>query len=78
MGGVDKHIIIHPKFGSSVQKLYPEFLSHFWEQREDSVMLLGYGQNQISVAQTSYPDLMAIVLTWTITNSSIWSAMMIL
>jgi hypothetical protein len=30
------------------------------------------------VAQTSYPDLMAIVLTWTITNSSIWSAMMIL
>jgi hypothetical protein len=76
MGGEDKQIIIHPKFGSSVQKLYLSV--PFLGAREHSVMPVGYGQNQISVAQTSYPNLMAIILTWTITNSSIGSAMMIL
>ncbi len=37
--GVDKYIIVSPKSGQTIiQNLHPESLSHFWKQREGSVI----------------------------------------
>jgi hypothetical protein len=45
MVGVDKYIMIHHVFGQTViQNLHPEFLSHFWNQQEDSGMILASTQ----------------------------------